>query len=325
MQLDPGAVAQIARTMQLDPGAVAQIARTYHGYYKVDSGKGGGGQVLRYDNDFQEDGGSSLEINCEKGIIVIKLRTPHRGKTEVEKDGVDYKTLHQVFKDPRCFFLPAIVKPKRRSSRELSGEDKLNEGPLVFTLSAYKDPARQMPVVPRVPINGIIGPGLMQGGIQDLGAPLSGGLGLRVPTDSKSIGPRVPCGAGPPQVAQHTAAKNRKIEQQAFMKTVEVNDGNKSMENNLPQSMVKVIGPARPDPALLPPESVDQHLQTVDQLYRTKTRTELNYLKRKQELDRDRLKKRAELSHKDKIEGYNSYLGSLPEFNEQRKINWSKH
>lgn len=50
----------------------------------------------RYDNDFQEDGGSSLEINCEKGVIDIKLRTPHRGKTEVEKDSVDYKTLHQV-------------------------------------------------------------------------------------------------------------------------------------------------------------------------------------------------------------------------------------
>ena len=51
---------------------------------------------VRYDNDFQEDGGSSLEINCDQGIIVIKLRTPHRGKTEVEKDNVDYKTLHQV-------------------------------------------------------------------------------------------------------------------------------------------------------------------------------------------------------------------------------------
>lgn len=313
--------------MQLDPGAVAQIARTYHGYYRVDPGKDYGrhGQVLRYDNDFQEDGGSSLEINCDQGIIVIKLRTPHRGKTEVEKDNVDYKTLHQVFKDPRCFFLPAIVKPKRRSSREMSGEDKLNEGPLVFTLSAYKDPARQMPVVPRVPINGIIGPGLIQGGIQDLGAPLCGGLGLRVPTDNKSIGPRVPCGAGPPQVVQNTPAKSRKIDQQAFMKTVEANDDNNSMVKHLLQPEVKVFGPARPDPALLPPESVDHHLQTVDQLYRTKTRTELNYLKRKQDLDRDRLKKRAELSHKDKIEGYNSYLGSLSEFNEQRKINWSKH
>ena len=32
--------------MQLDPGAVAQIARTYHGYYRVDGG--GHGHVLRY-------------------------------------------------------------------------------------------------------------------------------------------------------------------------------------------------------------------------------------------------------------------------------------
>lgn len=313
--------------MQLDPGAVAQIARTYHGYYRVDAGGGGGGgQVLRYDNDFQEDGGSSLEINCEQGIILIKLRSPHRGKTEVEKHKADYNTLHQVFKDPRCFFLPAIVKTKRRISRELSGEDKADEGPLVFTLSAYKEPVKQRP------INGIIGPGLLQGcgrdlgaplrgGGQDLGAPLLGGLGLRVPADNKSIGPVVP-GMGEVQAAP---AKFRKMEPQIVKKTVEVII-EKTMEERADESEnVKVIGPAKPDPALLPRESVDHQLQTVDQLYRTKTRTELNYLKRKQKLDTDRLKKRAELSHKDKIEVYNTYLGSLPEFNEQRKINWSKH
>jgi len=58
----------------------------------------------RYDNDFQEDGGSSLEINCEQGIILIKLRSPHRGKTEVEKHKADYNTLHQVSVKTRNMF-----------------------------------------------------------------------------------------------------------------------------------------------------------------------------------------------------------------------------
>ena len=34
---------------------------------------------------------------------------------------------------------------------------------------------------------------------------------------------------------------------------------------------------------------MDHELQTVGQLYRTKTRTELNYLRRKEELDKERL------------------------------------
>ena len=55
------------------------------------------------------------------------------------------------------------------------------------------------------------------------------------------------------------------------------------------------------------------------------SRTEWNYLKRNLELDREKLKKRAVFSQEDKIEVYNTYLSNLPEFNEQRKINWSKH
>merc|ERR1712179_739863 len=210
---------------------------------------------------------------------------------------------HQVFKDPRCFFLPEVVKIKRRSSRELSVEGKEDSGPLVFTLSAYEHPVKQ------TPINGIIGSGLIVPG---------GGLGLRIPSDIKSIGPRVPCG-------EVTPAKQRKVETKAVEKVVKLNPEVAFDMKEDTTIIEKIIGPAKPDPALLPPECVDHQLQTVDQLYRTKTRTELNYLKRKQELDKDRLKKKAELSHKDKIEVYNTYLSNLPEFNEQRKINWSKH
>eukprot|EP00092_Neocalanus_flemingeri_P025034 GFUD01027146.1.p1 GENE.GFUD01027146.1~~GFUD01027146.1.p1 ORF type:complete len:359 (-),score=117.96 GFUD01027146.1:180-1256(-) len=358
--------------MQLDPGAVTQIARTYHGYYRVYPGRGNSEQVLRYDNDFQEEGGSSLEINCAEGTIVIRLRTPHRGRQEVERSNADYNTLHQVFKDPRCFFLPAIVKPKRRSSRELSSEDRFGEdksGPLVFTLSAYKNTAQQ------VPVNGIIGPGLVPGGGQDLGAPVCGGLfgpSPRVPADHS--GPRVPadlncprvpadlncprvpadlncprvpadlnCPKVPADLNSHTGpdvqsasanlqAPGHQVKADTLAVVLEPADINTESRVNVPVEEhvphtggEKVYGPAKPDPALLPPEAVDHDLQTLDHLYRTKTRTELNYLKRKQQLDSDRIKKKAVFSHKDKIEGYNSYLGSLTEFNEQRKINWSKH
>jgi len=334
--------------MQLDPGAVTQIARTYHGYYLV-KGATSSSHVLRYDNDCQEEGGSSLEINCREGIIVIRLRTPHRGKSEVERHNADYNTLHQVFKDPRCFFLPAIVKPKRRSSRELSSENKSGDDePVVFQISAYKDPGKPKPVVLRLPLNGIIGSGLVPGGMQDLGAPLCGVLGPRVPADINSIGPKVPqCGpvvlkvspvqkkeadtlkvvSEPPQPQKKEADTLEVVSEPTQpVSEVSVPVFKRSMLDPAPKSGgEKVYGPAKPDPELLPREAVDQDLQTVDQLYRTKTRTEMNYLKRKQELDRDRLKKKAVLSHKDKIEGFNSYLGNLPEFNEQRKINWSKH
>jgi len=355
--------------MQLDPGAVNQIARAYHGYYPV---KGGStSHVLRFDNDFQEEGGSSLDIDCAKGIITIRLRTPHRGKSEVVRQAADYNTLHQVFKDPRCFFLPAIIKPKRRSSRELSGEGRDDE-PVVFSISAYKNPVKPAPVVPRLPMNGMIGPGLLPRGALDLGAPLCEVLGPKVPQNGprvpafgKTTGPRVPminglkvapaitktAGLKGPMIncpteapADNLTNKGPKVDGQnsgsynvpvKVVNTLSTNEKKAETENKMPKTehtrvmeehvSQKVFGPAKPDPALLPREAVDQDLQSVDQLYRTKTRTELNYLKRKQQLDTDRLKKKAVLSHKDKIEGFNTYLGNLPEFNEQRKINWSKH
>lgn len=287
----------------------------------------------------------------------------------------------QVFKDPRCFFLPAIVKPKRRSSRELSCEGG-DDGPAVFTLSAYKNPAKTALVVPRLPVNGIIGPGLLPGGALDLGAPLTlcellgpevpqsgprispylNTTGPRVPmnminvptvdpADQQTAGPSGPKISGPREVPADNLTTGPRIPQPGpggqstvgcsvpgkMMETVIIStvENQVEIENKRPEAELtravedhashKVFGPPKPDPALLPREAVDQELQTVDQLYRTKTRLELNYLKRKQQLDTDRLKKKAGLSHKDKIEGFNTYLGNLPEFNEQRKINWSKH
>ena len=52
--------------------------------------------IIRFVNDLQDDGGSKLEIDCLKGTVVIKLNTPLKGKAEMVKTDVDYKTLHQV-------------------------------------------------------------------------------------------------------------------------------------------------------------------------------------------------------------------------------------
>jgi len=293
----------------LDKGAVIQIARTYHGYCHV-KGHNSSNNILRFDNDIQEEGGSSLEINCTEGSILIRLRTAYRGQTEVIKHEVDYNMLHQVFKDPRCFFLPTIVKPKRRSSRELSGEKSSDDGPTVFSLNAYKESNYlKASVVPKLPFCGV--------DILDLGAPVFGGF------------------AKFPSFQNNDLARQVSVPTQLKIKCVNLNlDGKakKSLEcqlkvtDSLPEpSREKIYGPAKPNKDILLTESLLSEEKLDDHLYRTKTKTELNYLKRKHDLDIDRLKKRAVLSHKDKIEGFNTYLSNIPEFNEQRKINWSKH
>ena len=63
----------------------------------------------------------------------------------------------------------------------------------------------------------------------------------------------------------------------------------------------------------------------MDYLYRTKTKNELNFLKRQIEKDYDNTEKKAKLSHKQNIEKYNTYLAAIPEQNELRRINWHKH
>lgn len=294
--------------MQLDSGAVHQIARSYHGYHKVNSTEKD--NILRFVNDLQDDGGSKLEIDCLKGTVVIKLNTPLKGKTEVVKTDVDYKTLHQVFQDPRCFFIPPAAKLKRRGSRESSGEEKLEyDGPAVFTLSSYnKVESKKM-----LNMNDFTGHGLPFQSSLDLGIPLSG---LRVPTTSV---PKVPDSSGS---VHPVPSKQRKIDHQLSDSASNSTVPDPNINND---KSVKTYGPAKPDPSLLPSLRVDQELLAMDTIFRTKTSSELNYLKRKRELDKDRLKRKAELSHRDKVEGFNSYLSNLPEFNEQRKINWSKH
>ena len=68
-----------------------------------------------------------------------------------------------------------------------------------------------------------------------------------------------------------------------------------------------------------------QDLLAMDYLYKTKTKNELNFLKRQIEKDVDSTEKKAKLNHKQNIEKYNKYLAAIPEQNELRRINWHKH
>ena len=73
------------------------------------------------------------------------------------------------------------------------------------------------------------------------------------------------------------------------------------------------------------PNPTHQDVVAMDYLYKTKTKSELNFLKRQVEKDVDTVEKKAKLSHKQNIEKYNSYLAAIPEQNELRRINWHKH
>ena len=56
----------------------------------------------------------------------------------------------------------------------------------------------------------------------------------------------------------------------------------------------------------------------------SKTKAELAFEKRKQELDQERIRKKASVSHKEKVEKFNEYLNNLSEHYEQAKVSWTK-
>ena len=57
---------------------------------------------------------------------------------------------------------------------------------------------------------------------------------------------------------------------------------------------------------------------------RMKTKAELAFLAKKEERDRERIKKRANFNHKEKVEKFNSYLNSLSEHYDIPKVSWTK-
>ena len=66
-------------------------------------------------------------------------------------------------------------------------------------------------------------------------------------------------------------------------------------------------------------ESVDS-----DEVFKGKTPVEIAYLKKKREREMDRIKKRANLNHKEKVEKFNTYLNSLTEHYDIQKVSWTK-
>eukprot|EP00092_Neocalanus_flemingeri_P066453 GFUD01080956.1.p1 GENE.GFUD01080956.1~~GFUD01080956.1.p1 ORF type:complete len:123 (+),score=47.99 GFUD01080956.1:80-448(+) len=61
-----------------------------------------------------------------------------------------------------------------------------------------------------------------------------------------------------------------------------------------------------------------------DLMYRGKTPAEVAHLKRKREQELDRIRKRADTTHKEKVEKFNSYLHKLPENYDIPKVSWTK-
>ena len=54
--------------------------------------------VQRMFKNPEKEGGTRIEIDCEKGIMVVRVTKPHSitGKTEMTKVNVDYHTIGRV-------------------------------------------------------------------------------------------------------------------------------------------------------------------------------------------------------------------------------------
>jgi len=58
--------------------------------------------------------------------------------------------------------------------------------------------------------------------------------------------------------------------------------------------------------------------------YGNKTKSEIAFLKRKEKTDLERIKSKAQVSHKERVEKFNAYLNSLSEHYEPAKVSWTK-
>ena len=58
--------------------------------------------------------------------------------------------------------------------------------------------------------------------------------------------------------------------------------------------------------------------------YATKTKAEIAFLKKKEERDTKRIREKASVSHKERVEKFNEYLNSLSEHYEPAKVSWTK-
>ena len=188
-----------------------------------------------------------------------------------------------------------VVKPTKK--KHIDNHD--NDEPLTFSISAFKKPSTSKPKCsPLPPVKPSFSPSPLSFG-DDFGSDL-GGMGPIVPT----LGPK----KEPTRVEKLRAAEEQRLKEK-----------NKDKPENEDETG-EGSSPTKSAP-------IHQDFLAMDYLYKTKTKSELNFLKRQIEKDResDTTEKRAKLSHKQNIEKYNSYLAAIPEQNELRRINWHKH
>jgi len=58
--------------------------------------------------------------------------------------------------------------------------------------------------------------------------------------------------------------------------------------------------------------------------YGQKTKAEIAFLKKKEDRDIQRIREKASVSHKERVEKYNEHLNSLSEHYEPAKVSWTK-
>jgi len=132
----------------LDPDAIDQIARRHYGYspcgWCVHGPKCMRNSCMSVDNPAQrmfknseKEGGTRIEIDCEKGIMIVRVTKPHSitGKTEMTKVNVDYHTIGRAFEDPPLVFLDKVARPFKKPTPKVAD----TSGPSTWSLTPYKE------------------------------------------------------------------------------------------------------------------------------------------------------------------------------------------
>ena len=71
-------------------------------------------------------------------------------------------------------------------------------------------------------------------------------------------------------------------------------------------------------------EDLEDNPSDDDPMFKGKTPSQVAYLKKKRAVELDRIKKKANLNHKEKVEKFNSYLNNLSEHYDIMKVSWTK-
>jgi len=132
----------------LDPDAIDQIARRHFGYrpcgWCVHGHKCMRNSCMSADNpnqrmyrNVEKEGGTRIEIDCAKGIMIVRVTKPHSitGKTEMTKVNVDYHTIGRAFEDPPLVFLDKVARPFK--DKKPSSQVSDSSGPSTWSLTPY--------------------------------------------------------------------------------------------------------------------------------------------------------------------------------------------